>query len=130
MFVRITNAFALKISVRPLIAVAVSRFLFLLLIGLVMTVFLLQFPHILMRILHVVVTHLLQNFLQITDWLPRHLHQVFDIVVLMLLECIEQHVQHSVLIITSLFAFVLFTFLVFNVVFVIGYWFVILYDFV
>lgn len=113
-----------------LIAITFCWLLLLFLVGLVMAILLLQFPHILMRILHIVVAHFLQDLFQISDRLSGHLHQVFDVVVLMLFECIEQHVQYGIFIVTSLFAFVLLPFLVFNVVLMIRSRLVVENDFV
>jgi hypothetical protein len=42
----------------------------------------LEFPHVLVRVLHVVVAHLVQDLLQVRDRLPCALGQILDVVIL------------------------------------------------
>ena len=58
---------------------------------LVMPVLWLQLPHVLVRILNVVVADLLENLLEISRRLSRLSDQVLDVVILMLLEQGEQN---------------------------------------
>ena len=57
-------------------------FNFVLLLHFVMAVFKFEFPHVLVRILHVVSANFVQDFFQIRDGLPSALGQVLDVVVL------------------------------------------------
>ena len=56
-----------------------------------MSVFWFQLPHVLVRILNVVVADLLENLLEISRRLSRLSDQVLDVVILMLLEQGEQN---------------------------------------
>jgi hypothetical protein len=71
-------------------------------------------PGILVRILNAVFAYLLENFLQIANRLISDRHEVLNVVVLMLLKCIEEHVHHSCLVCTRLLAIGLLLSLVFD----------------
>lgn len=86
------------------IAAAGLVLLLLLLLSLVVAVLLLELPHVFVRILHVVVADILENLLQVANWLIGDLDEILDIVVLVLLEGVEEHVHHSILVIAGLLA--------------------------
>lgn len=111
-------------------AVGSCRRRLLLLIHFVMAILLLQFPHILMWILHVVVAHLLENFLEIANRLIGDFHEILNIVVLMLFKGIEQHIHNGIFVVARLLALGLLSLFVLNVVFVIGHRLEVLHDFV
>jgi hypothetical protein len=69
-----------------------------------MPIFSLQFPSVLVRVLHVIRTHFFENFLQIGYGLVCDFNKILNVVVLMLLEGIEKHVHHSILVVTSFLA--------------------------
>lgn len=54
-----------------------------------MAIFLFELPHILVRILHVVVANVLKYFLQVANWLVGYLDQILNVIVLMLFEGME-----------------------------------------
>lgn len=74
-----------------------------------MAVFLLKLPHILMRVLHIVVADIFKYFLQVANGLVSYLDQVLNVIVLMLFESMEEHIHHGILIVTCLLAFRLLT---------------------
>lgn len=89
-----------------LFGITATRFMFLLLflLNLVVSIFFLELPHVLVRVLHVVVAHVLEDFFQVANGLVRYLDEIFDVVVLVLLERMEQHVHHRILVISGLLA--------------------------
>uniref|UniRef100_A0AAG5DE08 Uncharacterized protein n=1 Tax=Anopheles atroparvus TaxID=41427 RepID=A0AAG5DE08_ANOAO len=116
-------------SVTITIRIALRRVVVLLVAVLfVVPVLFLQLPHVLVRVLHVVVAHLLQDFLQVADRLPGDLYQIFDVIILVLFERVEQHVEHGVLVVPALFALRLLALPVLDVVLVVRHRFVVVHD--
>jgi len=89
-----------------LFRIAAARFVLLLLflLSLVVPILLLELPHVLVRILHVIIADILENLLQIANGLVGDLDQIFDVIVLMLLERVEEHVHHGVLVVARFLA--------------------------
>lgn len=74
-----------------------------------MAVFLLKFPHIFVRVLHIVVADIFKYFLQVAYGLVCYLDQILNVIVLMLFEGMEEHIHYGILIVTCLLAFRFFT---------------------